>query len=433
MHAMMLGAPREAFDASSCGLGAAACSVRGRDGGAGRRPRHLRRHGGDAGDHGLQPADLRREIAGRELAVVYRNRCIGWNQKRDPDRALADCDEAIRLDPNYAGGHNGRCWALNSKGEHDRAMADCNQAIRLDPKASGPLINRGIAWAGKRDFDRAIADFDQAIRLNPKDPNAYVQSRERVVQQARLRPRDRRLRPGDPPRRRRMRAPSTAAGCCGRTSATTTRAIADYSDAIRLDPEIRRRLQQPRPRASRYTGDHDRALADLDEAIRLDPKYAFAYNNRGLVWTDKRDFDRAVARFQPGHPPRSGLSRLPITNRAWRTSARAIACGRGPTSRPRWPCRRNTTTANGRTTRRASGSRRSPRRQHLPPRPSASTGGAVAAAPRSRGATAPAGKPGQPRRRVSRVALVIAQCRLSRRRPAAHASRATMRACSQAS
>src|SRR5262245_31092980 len=76
------------------------------------------------------------KLKGRELAIVYRNRCVGWNQKRDTERALADCDESIRIDPSYAGGHNGRCWALNNKGEHDRAIADCNKAIQLDAKAT---------------------------------------------------------------------------------------------------------------------------------------------------------------------------------------------------------------------------------------------------------------------------------------------------------
>ena len=47
----------------------------------------------------------------------------------------------------------------------DGALADLNQAIRLDPKAPGPLIDRGEVWRIKQDYDRAIADTNTAIQL----------------------------------------------------------------------------------------------------------------------------------------------------------------------------------------------------------------------------------------------------------------------------
>ena len=65
--------------------------------------------------------------------------------------------------------------------------------------------------------------------------------------------------------------------------------------------------ESPRNRAVAYKnrgnawnakGDDDRAIADYSEAIGLDPKYAIAYNNRGRSWLcKKRDYDRAIADF----------------------------------------------------------------------------------------------------------------------------------------
>src|SRR5262245_40672190 len=47
-----------------------------------------------------------------------------------------------------------------------------------------------------------------------------------------------------------------------------------------------------------YTrGDFDRAIADYSEVIRLDPKSASAYGGRGLAYFDKGDFDRAIADY----------------------------------------------------------------------------------------------------------------------------------------
>jgi lipoprotein NlpI len=44
-------------------------------------------------------------------------------------------------------------------------------------------------------------------------------------------------------------------------------------------------------------GDIDRAIADYSEAIRLDPKDVWAHHNRGLAYAAKGDFDRAIADF----------------------------------------------------------------------------------------------------------------------------------------
>ena len=44
-------------------------------------------------------------------------------------------------------------------------------------------------------------------------------------------------------------------------------------------------------------GDYDRAIADYTQAIRLDPNDAWAYNNRGSAYYNKGDWDRAIADF----------------------------------------------------------------------------------------------------------------------------------------
>ena len=57
-------------------------------------------------------------------------------------------------------------------------------------------------------------------------------------------------------------------------------AIADYSDAIRLDPNS----SPHTPGADTWTGtnDLDKAIADYSEAIRLDPKFVAAYLGAGM-------------------------------------------------------------------------------------------------------------------------------------------------------
>jgi tetratricopeptide (TPR) repeat protein len=44
-------------------------------------------------------------------------------------------------------------------------------------------------------------------------------------------------------------------------------------------------------------GQLDRAIRDYDEAIRLQPDLAYAYNNRGVVHRNRSEFDRAIEDF----------------------------------------------------------------------------------------------------------------------------------------
>jgi tetratricopeptide (TPR) repeat protein len=38
--------------------------------------------------------------------------------------------------------------------------------------------------------------------------------------------------------------------------------------------------------------EYDRAIEDFDQAIKLDPNYALAFNNRGIAYADKGQYDR---------------------------------------------------------------------------------------------------------------------------------------------
>src|SRR5262245_14517341 len=106
-------------------------------------------------------------------AIAYNNRGLAWQSKRDLDRAIADFDQAIRLDPPLAAPYNNRGGVWYAQRDFDRAIPDFDQAIRLDPTFAKAYFNRGLARYAKRDLDRAIADFDQAIRLNSELADAY--------------------------------------------------------------------------------------------------------------------------------------------------------------------------------------------------------------------------------------------------------------------
>jgi TonB family protein len=70
-------------------------------------------------------------------------------------------------------------------------------------------------------------------------------------------------------------------------------AIAEYSEAIRLDPTFAEAFNN-RGLAEARKGDLDAALRDYSQAISLNPRYAAAFYNRGLAYRRKQDFDQAI-------------------------------------------------------------------------------------------------------------------------------------------
>jgi Tfp pilus assembly protein PilF len=58
------------------------------------------------------------------------------------------------------------------EGDYDRAIADYNQAIRLDPNHYQTYFNRGWVYSYKGMNDRAIEDYNATLRIDPNDANA---------------------------------------------------------------------------------------------------------------------------------------------------------------------------------------------------------------------------------------------------------------------
>ncbi len=189
-------------------------------------------------------------------AQEYFERALVAQNKGNLTAALADYDQAIRLNPQLVEAFSNRGVIRKSKGNLEGAIDDYDEAIRLDPlHAAAYYNNRGVARKAQGDLVGAIANYDAAIRLNPEYVNAYV---NRAVMWEKL---------GDIPR-----------------------AAADYKQAKYLDPKYAksfasRELKMAEfffERASEHKakGDLEAAIADYDEAIRLNPQYVDAYNKR---------------------------------------------------------------------------------------------------------------------------------------------------------
>jgi tetratricopeptide (TPR) repeat protein len=115
-------------------------------------------------------------IVATELARTYTRRGFLYARRAegdDFDRAIADCSEALRLQPNNPLALAVRSAGLIRKGDLDRALKDLNEGLRLAPQDTAVHNVFGSYYTAKGDYDRALVEFNEALRLNPKSYFAY--------------------------------------------------------------------------------------------------------------------------------------------------------------------------------------------------------------------------------------------------------------------
>ena len=237
------------------------------------------------------------------LAVTFRNRGIAFGMKGDHDRALADFDQAIALEPSFAPGYNLRSIARRNKGDLDRALADADTAIRLDARFAPAWASRGAAYLRKSNLDHALADFNEALRLDPglaaaHDGRGVVFLRKDDLDHA-LGDLDEAIWL-DP----KLASAHSNRGVVFSRRSRYDRAIAEYDRAIALKPDFAPALNN-RAWAYRLQGVLDRALADADEAIRLDSGIRARVRHARPYFPRRASTRPRYRRFQSGDPVRS--------------------------------------------------------------------------------------------------------------------------------
>ena len=90
----------------------------------------------------------------------------------DLDQIIASCGRVIdyekTLVPDRLKALLARAAAYIRKQQDDRAIADYDVALKLDPSLADIFNARGELWRKKGDRRRALADFGAAIKLNPQ-------------------------------------------------------------------------------------------------------------------------------------------------------------------------------------------------------------------------------------------------------------------------
>jgi tetratricopeptide (TPR) repeat protein len=102
--------------------------------------------------------------------------CLAAIEANDDDATISRCDSLIGNEkkprPDRIRAVLARAAAYDRKQQYDRAIADYDTALQLDPAQADAFNHRGEVWRKKGDRPHALADFGAAIRLNPEHSTA---------------------------------------------------------------------------------------------------------------------------------------------------------------------------------------------------------------------------------------------------------------------
>ena len=197
------------------------------------------------------------QIEGSEAPLLQR--ALKRLKQEKYEEAIADLNEAIRINPQFAMAYTLRGSTKFALGRYEEAVADHNEAIRINPQYDRAYAGRGIAKFRLGRYEEAIADYNEAIHINPQNDETYARR-------------------------------GTAKFHIGRYE----QAIADFNEAIRINPQ-KAMAYTLRGSAKGLLGRYEEAIADFSEVIRINPQDATAYVGRGSMETLFRRFDKAVA------------------------------------------------------------------------------------------------------------------------------------------
>lgn len=107
------------------------------------------------------------------VPVAYLNRGSYYQIEGQLDKALADFNAGLALNPDHYDILTNRCDVFRLLGEYDRSLADCSRVIEKMQDHTVAYTNRGITYSMIGRIDKAMADFERAIAIEPNNPKLY--------------------------------------------------------------------------------------------------------------------------------------------------------------------------------------------------------------------------------------------------------------------
>ena len=224
---------------------------------------------------------------------VLKGDCL--NKLKRYEEALASCDKAIEIDPNYKDAWVTQGRALDNLKRYEEALASYDKAIEIDPNYHWAWVSRGSVLNNLKRYEEALASYDKAIEINPNDHWAWAMRGATLYNLKRyeeaLASCDKAIEI-DP----NYNSDWAMRGLVLDNLKRYEEAIASYDKAIEINPNdnwdwAMRGLVLDN--LKRY----EEAIASYDKAIEINPNYNWDWAMRGLVLDNLKRYEEAIASY----------------------------------------------------------------------------------------------------------------------------------------
>jgi tetratricopeptide (TPR) repeat protein len=204
--------------------------------------------------------------------IVHNNLAYTLSQSGRFAEAIAECQKALKIKPDFAAAHNNLGAALlqnkqrvdgarGQNGAVDEAIEHYRKALQIKPDFTKAHINLGYALLQKGQIDEAIPHFQKALETQPNNAEAETSLGNALLQKRQV-----------------------------------NEAIAHCQRALQIDPdypEARYNLGNALAAGGKYND----SIAAYEAAARLRPDYYEAHHNLGCVLAAIGKNDEALKQF----------------------------------------------------------------------------------------------------------------------------------------
>jgi tetratricopeptide (TPR) repeat protein len=114
-----------------------------------------------------------RDPSDADKHILYVNRGVIWNKRKEHDKAIADYKKAVEILDNNWTVFNNIGYTLLNTGRYEESIPYFDRSIELDSERAFSFNNRGFAHSNLGKYEQAFADFRKSYNIDPSNPLLY--------------------------------------------------------------------------------------------------------------------------------------------------------------------------------------------------------------------------------------------------------------------